>query len=117
MLAGVLLHVVKPPRPIDFPTHPFCLRRLAEDVRNFVSFVNSFEDLDALDGAGTRRLPTRGGVKGRPVEVNFETVGRGFRTKDTCLKFTQIAVGVIEPIGLCHGIQLPWLSVIFSSTS
>jgi hypothetical protein len=78
MLPGMLLHVVKAPRPIYFPAHAFCLGRLAEDVRDFVSFVNSFEDLDARDGAGIRRLPTRGGVKGRPVKVNFETVGGGF---------------------------------------
>src|SRR5208337_1640109 len=106
MLPGMLLHVVKAPRPIDFPTHTFCLRRLAEDVRDFVSFVNSFQELDPCDGPEIRRLPTRGGVKGRPVKVDCETVWCGFRTKDTCLEFTQIAVGIIEPFGLCHRIHL-----------
>ena len=117
MLPGMLLHVVKPPHPVDFPTHAFCLWRVAEEVRDFIAFVNNFQQLDPRDGPEIRRLPARGGIKGRPVKVNFETVGRGFRTKDTCVKFTQIAVGVIESLGLCHRIQLMWLTVVVSNAS
>jgi hypothetical protein len=102
----MLLHVVKPPHPIDLPTHAFSLRSLAEEVRDFVSFVNSFEDLDACDGPEIRRLPTGGRIKGRPVKINYETVWRGFRTKDTSLKFGQVAIGIIEPLGFCHVFQI-----------
>jgi hypothetical protein len=116
----MLLHVVKPPRPGDYPTHNFPGRSLGEEVGDLLSFVKGFEELEAGDGPEIRRLATRGGVEGRPVEVDFETVEYGFRTKDTRLKFTQITIGVIEPIGFGHLTlvvpKAPW-SAVASATA
>src|SRR5208283_3150030 len=102
MLPGVLLHMVKPPRPIDFPTHNFLPRRLSKDVRDLLSLVNDVDDLDAREGPGIRRLPSRGRIKGCPVKVDLEAIGRSFRTEQARLELTQITIGVVEPVGFCH---------------
>src|SRR5713226_6344683 len=68
MLAGVLLHVVKPARPVDATVH-FRIRWAAVDeVKNFVAFVADVEDIGVPDFAQIVGLATGRGVERRSVK-------------------------------------------------
>ena len=94
MLAGVLLHVVESPAPIDgaidLPTGD---RRL-DLVRDSLLLVDDVEHRDPRDGAQVVRLSAGGWVEGRPIEVDGASVFGA--VDDRCAETAQIGIGIVE---------------------
>src|SRR6267378_2645925 len=68
MLAGVLLHVVKPARPVDAADHIRTFRAAVDDMNDFVAFIADVEDICIGDLAQVVRLAAGGRVKGRTIQ-------------------------------------------------
>src|ERR1700682_3425485 len=97
MLASVLLHMIKAAVPIDLTQRFGPQERSAEQMRYAILFVDDFRDRDSAELAEIERLPTRGGIKGRAIEIDPLAVSA--RVDDMRLKFGQITVVIIKSLG------------------
>jgi hypothetical protein len=70
MLAGVLLHVVKPPTPFDLAPNACPSKGSCKEVSNPLAFVHHIGDLDSVQLTDIEWLATGGGVEGCLVEVD-----------------------------------------------
>ncbi len=68
VLAGVLLHVVQPPRPIDLPENRFSVHVPFEDMDDRPVIVQDLKDRDPVQGSQVPGLAARFGIKSRLVE-------------------------------------------------
>ena len=99
MLAGVLLHVVEAPIPVDRRRRPTRRRRpsgAGEHVRDAIAFVDDVDDVDAAERAEIVRL-----AAGRRVERGlFEVDARAVvaATDDRGRERGEIRVGVIQSV-------------------
>jgi methionine-R-sulfoxide reductase len=108
VLTGMLLHVVKPPGPVDLPINSIAGKRLGQDVRYTVSFVDHLGHLDATQLAGVEQLTARRGIERGLIEIHPPTVPAS--PYDGRLELAQVGVGIIEPVS--HGNPAPraWVS-------
>ena len=100
MLTRVLLHVVEATRPIDNSFDLVILRFAGQDVSNCVALIDNIEYVDATHRAAVRRLPTRVGIKRSAIQINSKALVFRLRFKYARLKFTQVAIGVVETLSL-----------------
>jgi hypothetical protein len=85
VLAGVLLHVVEPARPIHRAMHAIAnvRRAVIHDVHDRAAiFVDDVDDAQGPDGADVERLTARSGIEGGAVTVasNSRREGSSSRT-------------------------------------
>src|SRR5579872_4046417 len=73
VLAGVLLHVVKPPGPLDFPLDNLARRLARQNVNDLRTFINNTQNLDAIQSPGISGLAAGLRIKGRSIKVNAKT--------------------------------------------
>jgi hypothetical protein len=99
VLAGVLLHVVEPPRGVDRARHRVADRRRqrrGQQVGDAVVLVHHVDDRHAAQGAEVVRLATRGRVERRPVQIDAPPVVG--QVGDAGGEVVQRAVGVVEAL-------------------
>ena len=71
MLAGVLLHVVEPPGPVDAAVHFRICWAAVDDVTDFLAFIADVEDIGVANLAQIVRLAAGRGVKRRAIKNQF----------------------------------------------
>ena len=76
MLAGVLLHMIEPARPINVAFHVSGDDRGLDDVSDPVTLINHLIYRDAGDGAAVKRLSAGRRVKRGAIQVY--TLAGGF---------------------------------------
>ena len=109
MLASVLLHMIKAAIPVDFAQRFRTQERFAEQMRYAILFVYDFRDRDSAQLAEIERLPTRGGIEGRAIEIDPLAVSAP--VDDIRPKFGQITVVKIKSLGQSSiVIHLGWVA-------
>src|SRR5579862_9279988 len=103
MLAGVLLHVIEAPTPVDHAGDLTRGQRGAQHMRDASVLIYYFDDVDAAQLAGIERLAARGRIKSRPVQIDSLLLRA--RVHDASPEFRQIAVLVVQPIRHCNAIS------------
>src|SRR5260370_8245259 len=79
MLAGVLLHVVEAPRPVDAAVHFRICWTAVDDVTYFVTFISDVEYVGVADLAQIVWLASGRGVERRAVKNQFPDASRDSR--------------------------------------
>src|SRR6266511_5686664 len=106
MLAGVLLHMIKPPQPIDTSfynsTHFRCTSLY--DMQDPVCFViDAFNYTHPIQHSGIAWLTAAGRIEGRSVKGNRGPAADPFGLiDDTRFELNEMGIVVIESFG-CHG--------------
>src|SRR5687768_13754882 len=100
MLAGVLLHVIEAPRPIDLARDDVAgLQRARHEVRDrAVLTIDDVADRGAAERTGVERLAARRGIKRRLIEHDVPGARRAFDAYDRGIKGLAIGLGVIQPV-------------------
>jgi hypothetical protein len=75
VLAGVLLHVIEPPRPVDLAAHALAHGdRHARDVDDLaILAVDDLDDVGRAEPPHVERLPARRRIERRPIEHDVRT--------------------------------------------
>ncbi len=76
MLAGMLLHVVEAPRPVDAAVHFRICWTAVDDVNDFVAFISDIEDIGVADLPQIVWLAPRSGVERRAIKNQFPDASR-----------------------------------------
>ena len=98
VLAGVLLHVIEAPRPVDAAAHlapPVQRRR--HDVRDApVVEINHVLDANAIEETGIEGLPARGRIERGPIEHDRTAPVHGEGVDHRGGERREVRVGVVE---------------------
>jgi hypothetical protein len=115
VLAGMLLHVLETPRPIDpsvdwsrsrwLRRTPFQSARFEHVDDRAVVSIHHVDDRRVSQAAGIERLPSRGRVERRPIEHHGGPPLVRLGSKDARVELCRVRVDVIETFG--HGRDLP----------
>src|ERR1700687_687672 len=106
VLAGVLLHVVKAPRPVDAALGFAEFHGLINGVDDFVLRIADIDDVGVTQLAKVVWLASGSGIEGRAIQNHFPGRSFGHRrernqsrltTLDSCGEFRIERVVVIEP--------------------
>src|SRR5277367_2753846 len=68
MLPGVLLHVIKPPRPVDAAQNIRIAGLSIDEMNNFVAVIADIKNVGIPDFPEIVWLPARGRIERRPIE-------------------------------------------------
>src|SRR5260370_17674286 len=79
MLAGMLLHVVEAPRPVDATVHFRICWTVIDDMNDFVAFIANVEDVGVADLSQIVWLASGRGVERRAVKNQFPDASRDSR--------------------------------------
>jgi hypothetical protein len=74
MLAGVLLHVVEAPPPVDYSRNLFSRYRPTHNMRDPILFVHYIRHTDPSQLAGVEGLAARSRIESSAVQIDFLTV-------------------------------------------
>src|SRR2546422_3131325 len=110
VLAGMLLHVIKTARPVDFSSYDLPLRLAFEDMGDGLAFVSQLEHRHSGKCSAVRALPSGLRVEGAPVKINAEPLSLTVHFQHARLELATVAVGVVETIRLEHmRLALSWV--------
>ena len=99
MLAGVLLHVVEPARPVDRTLDAVPRHGRIEQVRDPVALIDDVDHRRRAEAPGVERLAAGGGVEGGAIEVDSSAVVAPLDHRG--VEGGEVGVGVVEAAG--HG--------------
>lgn len=121
VLTSVLLHMVEPSQPINFPVN--CLTNLRDRTLDYVQNaglfrVNAINDTSIAKCSCICRLAAAGGIEGGSIESHCDLTCVGLvQANDARVEFEQPRIVIIETLGRWHGIILVRSLLIFKSQS
>jgi hypothetical protein len=97
VLSGVLLHVVEAPAPIHRAFHGLGGDRRSHAMGDALVFIHHLHHPRPGDGARIERLPPRGRVEGRTIQIERQPVGGPLHNPRR--ELAQVGIRVIEAFG------------------
>jgi hypothetical protein len=119
VLAGVLLKMIQPSRPINFTVDrvAYLWRRSLNQVQDtFVFSVDAINDSSFAKRTGIRWLPTACRIKSSAIErYGHLTIIKFAETNDAGIEFEQTRIVVVESFGCAHSVILVSLAAKFKT--
>src|ERR1035438_5785985 len=102
MLAGVLLHVIETPLPVDDTRHLLTHNRPAQNMSNPFPFFHYLGHTDPSQLPGVERLAAGSRIEGGAVKINFLAVRA--RLHDAGPELRQVTVVIVKALRHCSAI-------------